>query len=72
VRLQRELHLANGESQLGLWRSSDDGATWSRVSTFPGEVHAPVTSLTGDPRVPGRIYVGFAGVGYVRGDLAAS
>ena len=58
--------------QAGLWRTIDDGATWQRVARYPAGLHAGVTSVTGDPDVPGRVFVGFSGVGYVRGDLPGS
>jgi len=63
---------ANGQPDLGLWRTIDDGATWQRVARYPAGLHAGVTSVTGDPDVPGRVFVGFSGVGYVRGDLPGS
>jgi len=63
---------ATGDNTLALLRSSDDGATWERISQYPAGLSAAVTSVTGDPNVPGRVYVGFSGTGYVRGDIPGS
>ena len=59
---------ANGEPQLGVWRSTDDGATWSLLGHYPLGSYAPVQTLAGDPNVAGRVYVGFAGSGFAYGD----
>lgn len=48
---------------LGLWRSADLGESWELVSRFPNATLAPVNTVTADPDVPGRVYVGFAGSG---------
>lgn len=62
----------DGEDTLGLLRSSDDGATWERIADFPGGLHAPISVIAADPEIAGRVYVGFAGVGFVQGDPAES
>ena len=54
----------------GVWRSVDGGGRWELLSEHPGGIAAKVHVVTGDPNVPGRVYVGFAGVGAVRGDPA--
>lgn len=61
-----------GDGTFALWRSADDGATWERLSQYPAGLTATITSVTGDPNVPGRVYIGFSGTGYVRGDLPGS
>ena len=52
----------------GVWRSTDGGDRWELLSEHPGGIAALVNVVAGDPDVPGRVYVGFAGVGVVHGD----
>ena len=52
----------------GVWRTIDGGDRWELLSEHPGGIAALVNVVTGDPDVPGRVYVGFAGVGAVIGD----
>jgi hypothetical protein len=52
----------------GVWRSTDGGDRWELIAEHPGGIAALVNVVTGDPNVPGRVYVGFAGVGAVYGD----
>jgi hypothetical protein len=59
---------AAGEGGDGLWRSIDGGRSWTLVSRAPGGLAATVNAVAGDPAQPGRVYVGFAGVGAVVGD----
>lgn len=59
---------APGEVDLGLWRSIDGGETWEMLTDHPGDLAAHVNAVAGDPDVPGRVYVGFAGAGMVHGD----
>jgi hypothetical protein len=59
---------ANGGAQTGLFRSDDDGATWQLISSFPGGSYAEVNAISGDPDIPGRVYVAFGGTGFVQGD----
>jgi photosystem II stability/assembly factor-like uncharacterized protein len=59
---------APGDDRLGLWRSSDGGRSWTLLSRTPNGIAADINSLAADPGRPGRIYVGFAGVGAVVGD----
>jgi hypothetical protein len=61
---------ADGDETLGLYRSIDDGATWQRIADHPGGLAAAINVVAGDPAIPGRVYVGFAGAGFVRGDAA--
>ena len=51
----------------GLWRSDDGGETWALVSRAPADRHQSITVVAGDPEVPGRVYVGFTGTGFVAG-----
>ncbi|PTX90936.1 carbohydrate-binding protein [Opitutus sp. ER46] len=52
------------------FRSDDSGATWLRISDAQHQF-GWVRTLTGDPRVFGRVYVGTSGRGIVYGDPAA-
>lgn len=45
----------------GLWRSGDEGATWTRISGKGGLPEYGVSDLVEDPAVPGRIYVALSG-----------
>lgn len=51
----------------GLYRSSDELATWELLTEAPYGIYARITAVTGDPDAPGRVYVGFDGSGYVVG-----
>ena len=51
----------------GLWRSDDDAKTWQLVSRAPAGRHQEITVLAPDPEVPGRVFVGFLGTGFVSG-----
>ena len=48
----------------GIYRSADDGQTWVRLDDKDHE-YGVVTPLSGDPRVPGRVYLGTNGFGVV-------
>ena len=52
----------------GIYRSSDLMATWELVDTTAGGIGAQIDSITGDPEIPGRVYVGFSGVSVMQGD----
>lgn len=52
----------------GLWRTDDGGGSWALVSRTPADRHQPITVVTGDPEVPGRVTVGFPGTGFVVGE----
>ncbi len=59
---------ANGDAQSGLYRSDDDGNTWVLISSFPANSYTDVAAISGDPEIPGRVYVAFSGTGFVQGD----
>jgi photosystem II stability/assembly factor-like uncharacterized protein len=53
----------------GLFRSDDIGATWVRISDDQHQ-YGFIRSMTGDPRVHGRVYLGTNGRGIVMGEPA--
>ncbi|GCE15899.1 VPS10 domain-containing protein [Tengunoibacter tsumagoiensis] len=59
---------ANGDANYGIYRSADQGATWTLLSAAPAGIYDQVNSVNGDMNIPGRVYVGFGGNGFVYGD----
>ena len=53
----------------GIYRSDDTGATWTRIDDAQ-HLWATAVTLTGDPRLYGRVYVGTNGRGILYGDMA--
>lgn len=53
----------------GVYRSSDLGDSWTFLVDHPRGWYQSVTSVVGDPEVPGKVYVGFSGGGFVVGQL---
>jgi len=53
----------------GLFRSDDSGSTWIRINDA---LHGfgQMRTITGDPRIFGRVYFGTGGRGIVFGDIA--
>ncbi len=51
----------------GLFRSVDDLSSWEFVSPAPNGNYGRVTTVAGDPAIPGRVYVGFDGSGFAVG-----
>jgi photosystem II stability/assembly factor-like uncharacterized protein len=51
----------------GFYRSDDQGATWMRIND-DNHQYARVTTITGDPRLFGRVYIGTNGRGIINGD----
>ena len=56
------------DGRKGIWRSPDLTATWEFVDDAAGGIYHSVNAIAGDPEIPGRVYVGFNGVGVVQGD----
>lgn len=54
----------------GIWRSTDDAASWQRVAGFPLGRLDQVTVVEGDKDVFGRVYVGYMGSGWLYGSPA--
>jgi xyloglucan-specific exo-beta-1,4-glucanase len=55
--------------KFGIYRSDDAGKTWVRINDDEHQFGAANRTITGDPRVYGRVYVGTNGLGIVQGDL---
>lgn len=53
-----------------IWRSTDRGRSWLRVNDADHEYGRRFRSISGDPRVFGRVYVGTDGRGIVYGEPA--
>jgi hypothetical protein len=53
--------------QYGIWRSTDNAATWKRISDYPTGIMDGIQTIEGDPTVFGKVYVGFGGTGFVYG-----
>jgi hypothetical protein len=54
-----------------IYRSDDAGATWIRL-TDATHNYATIQTITGDPRIYGRVYFGTNGLGIVYGDIAGT
>jgi photosystem II stability/assembly factor-like uncharacterized protein len=55
----------------GIYRSDDAGQTWSRINDDQHQWGWTGATITGDPRVYGRVYVGTNGRGVIYGDLSS-
>jgi hypothetical protein len=55
----------NGD--FGYWMSSDEGLSWVNLGLYPNGIYDVAKVMEGDPFVPSRLYVGFAGNGFVYG-----
>jgi photosystem II stability/assembly factor-like uncharacterized protein len=53
----------------GLWSSTNEGQSWTRIGDFPTGSLDEVKTLDGDKTTYGIVYVGFAGSGYAYGRL---
>ncbi len=58
------------DGRRGIYRSSDMMASWERIADAPAGLYKKVNAITGDPEIPGRVYVGFGGTSIVQGDEA--
>ncbi|MFF7144443.1 cellulose binding domain-containing protein [Streptomyces nodosus] len=55
----------------GIFRSTDQGASWTRINDDAHQWGWTGAAITGDPRVYGRVYVSTNGRGVVYGDTSA-
>jgi hypothetical protein len=56
------------DGQNGIFRSTDEGATWSLVSQYPAGISTEPQSVAGDWNEFGRFYVSLGGSGFAYGD----
>ncbi len=56
----------------GIYRSTDEGATWDQICGYPLGIFEWVDGMDGDKEVFGKIYLGFAQAGLVYGELRES
>lgn len=57
------------ENEWGIWRSSDDAATWTRIGTFPNGSLDHINTLAASEDAYGEVYVAFQGSGWAKGSL---
>ena len=71
-RVSPALYLSGRVSSVtGLFRSDDDGATWTTLND-PAHQFGWCNAITGDARVYGRVYVGTGGRGIIWGEPTAA
>jgi hypothetical protein len=51
----------------GIYRSTDYGTHWQRLSGEPGGLYMGIRAIAGDPEVSGRMFVALAGGGFLVG-----
>lgn len=56
----------------GFFRSDDGGTTWVRINDDQHQYGSTNETITGDPRIYGRVYIGTNGRGIIYGDIAGS
>ncbi|MGD0860004.1 MAG: hypothetical protein ABR912_11840 [Terracidiphilus sp.] len=54
----------------GFFRSTDEGNSWTRINDDAHQ-YGYIFSISGDPRIYGRVYLGTGGRGILYGDIAA-
>ncbi|RUT30544.1 xyloglucanase [Paenibacillus zeisoli] len=59
---------ASINNKFGIYRSDDFGQSWIRINDDQHQFGAANVTITGDPRVYGRVYVGTNGLGIVIGN----
>jgi xyloglucan-specific exo-beta-1,4-glucanase len=58
-------------AKFGIYRSDNAGATWIRINDDQHQFGSANRTITGDPRMFGRVYIGTNGLGIVVGNSAA-
>lgn len=53
----------------GIWRSKDNASTWSKITTYPGDVPQVIADCDGDKSTPGLVYFGTSGQGAFYGNV---
>jgi hypothetical protein len=53
----------------GIYRSDDEGNTWILINDTAHQ-YGTISTITGDPRIFGRVYLGTNGMGIAYGDIA--
>ena len=48
----------------GVWQSINEAQSWTSIGTWPNGSLDTITTISGDPNVFGKVYVGLAGGGY--------
>jgi hypothetical protein len=51
----------------GIWRSGDEGKTWTQISDYPMGIMDGIRAVEGDPETFGKVYLGFSGIGFAYG-----
>jgi hypothetical protein len=57
-------------NQYGIYRSDDDARTWIKVGMWPVDSLDFISTISGDLRIYGRVYVGLGGSGFAYADTA--
>jgi hypothetical protein len=52
----------------GIWRSTDEGANWEKIATYPLGIYDRINAIDGDKDVFGKVYMGFGGSGFTYGE----
>jgi hypothetical protein len=60
--------IGSRSGERAIWRSDDQGANWLRVNDDAHEYGRRFRSISGDPRVFGRVYIGTDGRGVLYGE----
>jgi photosystem II stability/assembly factor-like uncharacterized protein len=59
-------------SEWGIWRSDDEGTSWTKIGEYPLGSFDWITTIDGAKDGSNRVYVGFRGSGAVYGEPASS
>jgi hypothetical protein len=62
---------ARVSGRYGIWRSTNNAASWTKIAGFPMGTLDQVTVLEADKATFGRVYIGYKGSGWIYGTPAA-